>query len=1648
MGPNPNLELVYNGLVNNKLIDTTGGYNYNKFESWIKENPSNLNTVYNSMIDNNIIDNENGGYTFDKFSNWVGDVEVNKQQHLEETKKPESGGLGGVLFDMFTSNYLLGGFKAEKEGVEKQSKIDGTKPVNLQKLSTSAAASVQAHNALVAVVGHGGSMAFATFEGGNEFLNNEDNKGAMLSNIKDMGKAIFYDNEMRKHIKETASQGLEADSSPVSTMLEMFASGTPEEKKAKAKLQLAQTPGLLGLHTTYKYLMHGALIPTVSGLVKDTDMSPFYDNEHAKYIEELTEQYKVQLDTSTFKDKGISAFLDPNFIGSELADGVGFFASAAIQGYGTGLITRGISRGVAAGVGYGISGVTKVVKPVSSLAKFDKAFNIARKVTDKADLATGVTVMSVGEAAMEAQNLEKSLRPLLEEKYNKMVQSGEISAEDAPKLIDEQLNEAQRETFTTNVGLLLFSNGIELGGLMRSFKPKGVGKYLPEDISLKQRAGNILKSSASEAVEENLQAAIGAYEENKRVYDKYDDYGINLTRIFGEGVKGLADPTVQRAMLIGGVLGGGAQSVSEYNDYKKVKKYYNEIQPEQLKDAQVLGLNSVKSIYTIDENGKVVVDEVAKKNFMKSYLDHQNDINFLDRAIESNDTDLINFAHNNLISKFVQRSLEGGADAATTLAGVESVLNAKYDPTKDKSQIKEVDSDGTVISFEEFKAKKLEIAERAVATHQHVEKISKSKNITDIKHKADIFDAYNKHQYLGDKIDQLISEKSKVEDSELQPDKDLTEKLDNRINKLKMIQTLYGARIGDLTRPSSIKARKTQSILENIKMNSKDDNELKTNLQKAVDEGTIEQKDMDSFMTPETTSPFERPKDDQVIDQETAEEDRIEKSKILGIKVTELEDEFGVTIEVNSDNTFEQIIPAADTEEAALNAQRATEELQKLGFTQVERSQPEDEIVPEEEDGSEIPSGRVEDEPTTTEDEERKRYGLESLRPTYRGTSMSEWEAVKNGEPFRSKKGFGENQNNNTWVSDKKEYSEDYLRSNEDGVLVEFKPEAIDKSTVESGQQNDDTGIRLGYNLTLEDVQRVTDKNGNVIYDANEVVEPEVKSEKKPKKTKKPKQQKKPDDEAFTESKKRDLKNEVDELQDVINSEDAPNAAIEYLRSFEAWNKLAYLVRSFRQFFRVGTDSFSVTRKDFDNHVRDEIRDILNPNEYKPGKKLKVVLRDDDSMEMYVPGDVEKETTTWGKIKEQLKSGPIIGFFGEEYIYDDLVPLAILDENDIEQPLNIHITSWMTEFNLVENEEGNILRNIEQLRKLRSSILANPKVNTTGVGIQITDRTNGVLFFIKDQNGQNEETTLSELAPDIDLVTFTGGTFKGTRNTNSINVPDSFNDASLGVTYFLFQLNVTESGEPLYSRAPVFNKKLKDEHKKSIKTAIEIFATGKTHEHYSLFKNAGFDLTTVKGIEKYLSMFVRLTHVPKGFKTFGAYMKTLDSDHFGIHVAANGQIEFGSKLGTKSTFYLKDNPQSVFKTLDQTLDNLFFNINADMLQNSIGGNIKMPIMNENGFEVLDVNYANIVRENVEVSVNPLKVGELDGKPVYVATIQAQLSFSLESDIAQTTTVESIKENIKENPPLDTVDGLDLLSNLDGLDIPGVGYSFDLTNPCK
>ena len=949
MNPNPHLELIYNGLVKNNLIDTTGGYDYNQFENWIGSDPNNLNTIYDSMIKNNLIDNTDGSYTFDKFNQWVGNVDINKQDHLEKTKEDEE---HAAAADTYTGKFfkaLLGHHSRDKEGILDLLGIDPNDKslITREKVGALGMGLIGTYDLLGGFMGHGGAMAVLTAEGTYDYLKNEDNRGTISRNIASM---TLTEDPMMDYIRDVQKKGLDSDQSPISTLLNMMNTGTPEEKEAKTNAQLLKYSPLSGTHTLLKYLINGLAVPVASGLLKDTDLSPYYNNEKSIYIEHLAEQSKIggNVDKSTFEGKGIGAFLDPAFYATEFSDGLAFFAAAFVQGAGTKLATKAVLTPIAASTAYGASSLTKVIKPTSSLASFDKAHKIARNITDKADIATGVTVMSIGEAGMEAQNVELSMRPLLEEKYGKLVKSGEMTPEEAFHIIESELDETKRETFLSNMGLLLFTNGIELSNVMRSFKPKtkidGVDNtYIPVKKSIYERGKSVAITGTSEAFEENMQAAISAFEENKRIYDQYDDYGINVTRILGEGVKGLSDPATQRAMLIGFALGGATQTISEYGDYKKVKKYYDEIQPEQLKDAQILGLNSIKSLYTVDADGKVIIDEVAKKNFLKSYMDHKNDVSFLERALEGNDTDLIDFAHTNLLSKFIQRSLEGGADVATTLAGVESVLNAKYDPAIDKSKIQEVDSDGSVITFAQFKEKKLKIAERAVATHQYVEKIAKSKGITDIKHKADLFDAYNKYQFLDNKVEELESEKSKIEDIELEANQELINKLDSRILKLNFLKVGYGARINDLTRDSSIKSRKKQSIIENIKLNSKDEEQLKANLQTAVQEGVLDQSDVDKVLNVKKENPLERSKDDTIIDLENQQKEKEERSKLFQLKKTELEDKYGVTIYDNLDGTFEQIKPVADTEVAISNAQQATKELEELGFVQVVRTQEEGE---------------------------------------------------------------------------------------------------------------------------------------------------------------------------------------------------------------------------------------------------------------------------------------------------------------------------------------------------------------------------------------------------------------------------------------------------------------------------------------------------------------------------------------------------------------------------------------------------------------------------------------------------------------------------------------------------------------------------------
>jgi len=102
-----------------------------------------------------------------------------------------------------------------------------------------------------------------------------------------------------------------------------------------------------------------------------------------------------------------------------------------------------------------------------------------------------------------------------------------------------------------------------------------------------------------------------------------------------------------------------------------------------------------------------------------------------------------------------------------------------------------------------------------------------------------------------------------------------------------------------------------------------------------------------------------------------------------------------------------------------------------------------------------------------------------SRTPLYRGTTLEQWNQIKSGQQPQSEFTTG----GNTWATTKLESAQGYTReTGKNAVIIEYKDSAHDKVK----RLTDDPGDhRRQGPLTLEDVQRVTDGDGNVIYEAS-----------------------------------------------------------------------------------------------------------------------------------------------------------------------------------------------------------------------------------------------------------------------------------------------------------------------------------------------------------------------------------------------------------------------------------------------------------------------------------------------------------------------------------------------------------------------------------
>lgn len=96
----------------------------------------------------------------------------------------------------------------------------------------------------------------------------------------------------------------------------------------------------------------------------------------------------------------------------------------------------------------------------------------------------------------------------------------------------------------------------------------------------------------------------------------------------------------------------------------------------------------------------------------------------------------------------------------------------------------------------------------------------------------------------------------------------------------------------------------------------------------------------------------------------------------------------------------------------------------------------------------------------------------------YRGTTMSEWENIKNGG--FSGKPVSKTQNR-SWLAEDIETAQGALsmRGGAGEVVIEFKPSSRGK-----GFKDNNSGYYRADNLGINDVAKVTDKAGNIIYEA------------------------------------------------------------------------------------------------------------------------------------------------------------------------------------------------------------------------------------------------------------------------------------------------------------------------------------------------------------------------------------------------------------------------------------------------------------------------------------------------------------------------------------------------------------------------------------
>ena len=438
-------------------------------------------------------------------------------------------------------------------------------------------------------------------------------------------------------------------------------------------------------------------------------------------------------------------------------------------------------------------------------------------------------------------------------------------------------------------------------------------------------------------------------------------------------------------------------------------------------------------------------------------------------------------------------------------------------------------------------------------------------------------------------------------------------------------------------------------------------------------------------------------------------------------------------------------------------------------------------------------------------------------------------------------------------------------------------------------------------------------------------------------------------------------------------------------------NLLAYLSKKYELKFtekqsETGKPYIMVTKEDIDNFMNPNLDErVLNPDFIKVGDKIKLVPLKSVVLE---DGTIFNTDT----LKEEDKISKI--------------PIGIEINGEVIKGLYLHNTDWinMTNTDLTANQ---VIKEQNKSNLVRQII-----INNGGIETSITHKTPGVPIVNTDDGLH----TVLEQTPNVEIgISKIGTIYSSEQKETKVSNIDNIKEGQ--------QVIIIPFGKSKIA-LPVSRAKLTTNYINSITTAVSLYLDGKETDLTKELKTYGYDILNSKGLENYLHNFINVSNSlnAKTFEGFQDRIKGVD-DAVGIISMVNSSLMFGRGTGirvnniSKNKYNdelgkpLSDKDERIntdLQTLSKHLSSTYVNINL----NSLGKEIKIPIINEEGkIEIEHNNYNDFAKANMYSKYMSIKVDDVD-----VYTIQGKISYDIDSIIKNSKSeelVDSVNEGSKE-----------------------------------